>query len=228
MPGGHRAAQEFGGLTDDQIANAYGAFGLYSPVDPGAGQPSLSTSSSRSCALIPDVRHLLLRRRAGGADDVAAACHPGRGRPPAGPGSGEALLDVEDVSAMAPGAESTSTRCRAMARTDRVRPGRRTCHGRFRPRARDQYELGAVRAGRATGQPGLQQAENLLFEQAAAQGQSVFSASGDTGDDDLQRVRPPSPASGQNPLSLIDPVEPALCRRHRWYDDHRCRHLAAG
>ena len=32
------AAQAFGGLTDDQIANAYGAFGLYGAGDTGAGQ----------------------------------------------------------------------------------------------------------------------------------------------------------------------------------------------
>ena len=56
------------------------------------------------------------------------------------------------------------------------------------------------------GQPGLQQAENLLFEQAAAQGQSVFGAAGDNGSDDCNTFETPTVASGQNPVSVDDPA----------------------
>ena len=55
------------------------------------------------------------------------------------------------------------------------------------------------------GQPGLQEAENLLFEQAAAQGQSVFAAAGDNGSDDCNTFETSSPVSGQNPVSVDDP-----------------------
>ena len=43
-------APAFGGLTDDQIANAYGATGLYGAGEPAPASESRSTSSSRSCA----------------------------------------------------------------------------------------------------------------------------------------------------------------------------------
>ena len=56
-----------------------------------------------------------------------------------------------------------------------------------------------------TGQPGLQVAENELFEQAAAQGQTVFSAAGDNGSDDCNTFETSSPAPGQNPISEDDP-----------------------
>jgi Pro-kumamolisin, activation domain len=55
------------------------------------------------------------------------------------------------------------------------------------------------------GQPGLQAAENVLFEQAAAQGQSIFAASGDNGSDDCNTFETNSPVSGQNPVSVDDP-----------------------
>ena len=48
-----------------------------------------------------------------------------------------------------------------------------------------------MRAGHPVGQPGLQQAENLLFEQAVAQGQSVFAAAGDNGSDDCNTFETP-------------------------------------
>src|SRR6185437_4388967 len=56
-----------------------------------------------------------------------------------------------------------------------------------------------------TGQPGLQVAENELFEEAAAQGQTVFSAAGDNGSDDCNTNETSTPIAGQNPLSEDDP-----------------------
>ena len=56
------------------------------------------------------------------------------------------------------------------------------------------------------GQPGLQQAENLLFEQAAAQGQTVFDAAGDNGSDDCNTNETSTPVAGQNPVSVDDPT----------------------
>jgi hypothetical protein len=56
-----------------------------------------------------------------------------------------------------------------------------------------------------TGQPGLQEAENELFEEAAAQGQTVFSAAGDNGSDDCNTFETSTPVAGQNPISEDDP-----------------------
>jgi kumamolisin len=98
-------AQQFGGLTDDQIARAYGASGLYDHGDLGEGQhvalyelePFLYSDvrtfdscyfGARKAAVMLSRLHVI----------------PVDGGLPVGPGFGEANLDVEDLSAMAPGA----------------------------------------------------------------------------------------------------------------------------
>ena len=84
--------------------------------------------------------------------------------------------------------------------------------------------------------PGTQQVENYLFEEAAAQGQTVFAASGDTGSDDCagtqfhsNKAEPPylsvdDPASqpdvvGVGGTSLLSDVQPlANEAEHAWND----------
>ncbi len=52
------------------------------------------------------------------------------------------------------------------------------------------------------GQAGTQQAQNFLFQQAAAQGQTFLGAAGDNGSDSLRRSAPRNlPQPGQNPIS---------------------------
>ena len=53
------------------------------------------------------------------------------------------------------------------------------------------------------GSPGIQQAENIIFQQAAAQGQTVFSAAGDAGSNDCNAFLTTSPVSPV--LSVDDP-----------------------
>jgi subtilase family serine protease len=99
------AAQAFGGLTDDQIANAYGAFGLYNSGDFGTGQhiavyelePFLPSDLQTF-----DTCYYGATQAAAMAGRVSVI--PVDGGQTAGPGSGEATLDVEDVSGIAPGA----------------------------------------------------------------------------------------------------------------------------
>ena len=98
-------AQEFGGLTDDQIADSYGAFGLYGAGDTGAGahvgiyelEPFDPTDLQTfdQCFF----GNSEASQMAGRVNVV-----PVDGGQPSGSGSGESILDVEDVSAMAPGA----------------------------------------------------------------------------------------------------------------------------
>lgn len=196
-------AQSFGGLTDNQIANAYGAFGLYGAGDLGAGQ-TIAVYELESF-LPSDINTFdTCYFGASQAATMESQLHviSVDGGQPSGPGSGEAVLDVEDVSAIAPGA------------TIDVYEAPNTSFGGL-----DEYAtiINSDRAKVVTsswglceqavqvGEPGVQQAENFLFQQAAAQGQSVFAAAGDTGVDDCNAFRAPSPPAGQNPLSVDDP-----------------------
>jgi len=196
-------AQEFGGLTDDEIARAYGAFGLYGVGDLGAGQ---SIAVFEAEPFLPSDIETFDTCYFGAttAAQMATRLHiiSVDGGQPIGPGEGEAILDVEDVSAMAPGANidvyeapnvdaDSVDEYAAIVNTDK-----------------DQVvttSWGSCEQTLQLGAPGVQQTENELFEQAAAQGQSIFAAAGDTGDDSCNELRYPEPISGQNPLSVLDP-----------------------
>ncbi len=201
-------AQKFGGLTDDQIANAYGGFGLYGAGDLGGGahiavyelepfQPS-DVKTFDTC-------YFGARAAAQMAERLSVI--PVDGGLPPGPGSGESILDVEDISAIAPDAtinvyEGPSPNVDGTvydpvdeyaaivnADTDQV----------------VSPSWGLCEQAIQRGQPGLEEAENALFEQAAAQGQSVFAAAGDNGSDDCNTFETTTPVSGQNPVSVDDP-----------------------
>jgi subtilase family serine protease len=202
------AAVHNDGLTDDQIANAYGAFGLYSAGDLGAGQHIALYENepfARSDIKTFDTCYFGAKRATVMMSHLHV--HAVDGGQPAGPGSGEASLDVEDVSAMAPGA------------TIDVYEGPFTGENSNDYDSLDEYTAlidadqdqvvssswGLCEQSIEQGQTGLEQAENNLFEQAAAQGQTVFSAAGDNGEDDCNTDETTSVAPGQNPVSVDDP-----------------------
>lgn len=202
-PNASNAALEMGGLTDDQIAHAYGAFGLYGAGDVAAGQQIAIYELEPF--LRSDIRAFdTCYFGATAAANMATRLHQinvDAGQP-IGQGGGEAILDVEDVSAVAPGAVID------------VYQAPNTTIG-----ALDQYTTiinrdadkvvtsswGICEQAVQLGSPGVQQAENFLFEQAAAQGQTVFAAAGDQGSDDCNSFRLVSPPPGQNILSVDDP-----------------------
>ena len=171
-----------GGLTDSQIAQAYGVDGLYSAGDFAAGKTvaiyelePYATSDIKSfdqcyfgnSAATTMLSHLH-RINVDGGQQV-------------GPGSGESELDIEDVAALAPQA------------TINVYQAPNTEYGGL-----DEYNRivsddtaqvistswGLCEAAVQAGEPGVQGVENVIFEEAAAQGQSAFSAAGDDGSDD--------------------------------------------
>jgi len=203
------AAAQFGGLTDDEIANAYGASGLYAAGDTGAGQRiavyelepfarsdirTFDTCYFGAAEAAQMMRRLHLHRVDGGQ--------------PRGPGSGEASLDVEDLSAIAPGAQIDVYSGPAPNANPNIYD------------AFDEYAAivdadsdqvvttswGICEQALQHGQQGLQEAENYLFQQAAAQGQTVFSAAGDNGADDCNTQETSTPVAGQNPVSVDDPA----------------------
>jgi hypothetical protein len=203
------AAAQFGGLTDDAIANAYGATGLYDAGDTGAGQriavyelePFLRSDISTfdTCYFGAARAAQMLSR---------LHLHMVDGGQPHGPGSGEASLDVEDLSAIAPGAQIDVYAGPAPNANPNI-------YDAFDEYAaiidddRDQIvttSWGLCEQALQTGQQGLQESENYLFQQAAAQGQTVFSAAGDNGADDCNTQETPAPVHGQNPVSVDDPA----------------------
>ena len=198
------AAQEFNGLTDDELANAYGTSGLYASDDTGAGQ-RVALFELEPFSL-PDIRTFdtcYFGAEAAGQMVRHVKVVPVDGGQPAGYGSGEALLDVENVSAMAPSAAID------------VYEAPNTSFGLVDDYAAivddDADDIvtttwGMCEQAVQLSEPGVQQAESLLFQQAAAQGQTVLSAAGDEGSDDCDAYgAPPSPGDGQNPLSVDDP-----------------------
>jgi subtilase family serine protease len=194
-------ATQFGGLTDDQIANAYGVFGLYGASDFGAGQ-HVGIFELEPFSLDDVQTFDTCYFGATQAADMVSRVNtiPVDGGQPSGPGEGEAALDIQNVSAFAPGANID------------VYEAPNTTFGSIDMYAQmvnddvDQVistSWGLCEQALEEGAPGVQQAENLIFEQAAAQGQTVFAASGDNGSNDCNAFRTTTPVDPV--LSVDDP-----------------------
>lgn len=195
-------AATFGGLTDDQIAYAYGAFGLYGEGDTGAG---VHIGVFEQEPFAPsDIEHFdACYFGKAAATQMAARLKviSLEGGIPPGPGAdGEALLDVEDVSAMAPGADID------VYENPETPDGEVAEIAAMVDEDRDQIITSSYgqpcEQEEATGQPGTQEALNFLFQQGAAQGQTFLGAAGDNGSDSCEEVhREATPQPGQNPIS---------------------------
>ncbi len=201
-------ARRFGGLTDDEIANAYGAFGLYARGDLGAGQHiAVFELEPFLPADITTFDRCYFGAAAAARMASRLTIHPVAGGQPTGTGSGEATLDIEDVSALAPGADIDVYEAPNNV-FDNSDFGGLDEYAQIVDDDRDQIvttSWGLCEQAVQDGTPGVQEAESFLFEQAAAQGQSVFSAAGDTGSDDCNSARATVPPSTQNPVSVDDP-----------------------
>jgi len=193
------AQQATGGLTVQQIANSYGVGGLYQAGDVGVGQtvdiyelePFL-TSDIRAFDLCFFGAHHGVHLSVTNVD----------GGPGTGPGSAEAALDIESVAGIAPGAHihvfsgpnmdqpfGPLDTWNAIAVADDAR--------------QVSSSWGVCETAEQVGQPGVQQVENEIFQQMAAQGQSVFASAGDDGSDDCAGHAISAVASN---LSLDDPA----------------------
>jgi len=193
-----KALQADGALTLEQVAASYGLDPLYQAGDLAAAQT------------IDVIEYEPFE-----VSDIAAfdRCyfgtdHTGQvtvtsvdGGPGTGPGSGEAALDVEDISALAPAAKihvfqapngngmfSGLDDVNAIAEADDA--------------SQVTTSWGLCEAALQQGAPGAQQVENEIFEQTAAQGQTVFAAAGDDGSDSCAYH---GPAAVAPDLSLLDP-----------------------
>ena len=176
------ATRGLGGWTDDQIAHAYGLDGLYQAGDLGQGETiaifELEPYLASDIATFD--RCYFGRSRTGDITDV-----PVDGGVGSGSGEGEAVLDIENISALAPDAHTI------------VYEGGQNNFGNIYA-STDEYNAivsqdraniistswGLCESALDTYAPGTREVENYLFEEAAAQGQTVFAAAGDAGSDD--------------------------------------------
>lgn len=181
-------ASAYGAYTADQLASAYGFAGLYGAGDLGSGAtvallelepnaPSDIAAYQACYGTSASVRYVAVDGGAGG-----------------GPGQGEAALDIEDVIGLAPGANLLVYR------------GPNGGTGPYDTFAAIVDDDAAQVVSTSWGicepalDPGEAQAEATLFQQAAAQGQTVVSASGDTGSEDCK------PVNGSKALAVDDPA----------------------
>ncbi len=180
--GAATSADSQGGYTDDQIASAYGLSGLYTSGGPGGGS-DLGTGQTVAILelepyTLPDIQ-------------TYAQCYTVNGQPinpqianvnvdggASGTQSGEAALDIENVIGLAPRANVI------------VYEGPNSGSGPYDTfnSIISQHAAQVVTASWGQCEPlngfSQAQAESILFQQAAAEGMTMVSASGDDGSED--------------------------------------------
>ncbi|HJS96654.1 MAG TPA: putative Ig domain-containing protein, partial [Solirubrobacteraceae bacterium] len=169
--------QSQGGFTDDQIASAYGLSGLYQAGDFGAGQ-TVAVLELEPYDLA-DIQHY-------------ASCYSLNGQPlnpqianvvvdggaGSGSGSGEAALDIENVIGLAPQANV------AVYEGPNVGAGPYDTFSRIITDHASQVVTASWGQCEFINGQSQASAENTLFQEAATEGISIFSASGDDGAED--------------------------------------------
>jgi len=187
-PAASSAGNSQGGFTADQIAAAYGLSGLYQSGDEGAGQTVA-----------------ILELESYDPNDIASfeSCYgvtaqianvPVDGFNQTGAGAGEAALDIENVIGLAPQARIA------------VYEGPNSGNGPYDTMSAIISQRAAQVVTTSWGQcealEGFGQAssENTLFQEAAAQGMTIISASGDDGSEDCYPA-PPTTVQVDDPAS---------------------------
>ncbi len=189
--GGPRHLSDPQGLTNEEIAATYGVGGLYGVHANGFGQrvaiftldgyvPS-NIATFSSCYFGQDLSSSISVHTVDG------------GITPGTPISGETELDIEDVMGLAPGAQIDVYQS--------ANTGNGIIDGYNQIVQDDQAKVISTSWGQCedfTGR-GAAAMENTIFEQAAAQGQTVVAASGDAGSDDC--MDSPSQLTVDDPAS---------------------------
>jgi len=194
-PAARAAAPGQSAYTADQIASAYGFSGLYGAGDQGKGQTvALYELEPYAAADIAAYQSCYGTH----ASVSSVAVDGGAG---GGPGQGEAALDIEQVIGLTPqatilvyeGPNSTSSA-----------PGSGYYDTWNTLIAQDRARVVSASWGQceALVPPSDAQAEGTLFEEAAAQGQTIFSAGGDQGSEDCNGQTGPLPDTR---LAVDDP-----------------------
>ncbi|HEV2360895.1 MAG TPA: IPT/TIG domain-containing protein [Acidimicrobiales bacterium] len=212
--GADQAALAFAGYTPAQVAKAYGFDGLYSAGDVGGGQTvDIFELEPFAMTDIAAFDQCLFGSSHTSQITVVPVDNPNT----TGYGSGEAALDVEEVSALAPGAhldvyEAPQT---FLSWLDEIAAMVAQDHA---PVVSTSWGLCETQMSEVS--PGFPQIENVFFEEAALEGQSWFAASGDSGSEGCYRNDPYNtslsvgdPASqpfvtGVGGTEILDPTDP--------------------
>jgi hypothetical protein len=203
-PAATQAAQQYHGWTYPQLASAYSLNPLYNDDDFGLG-----------------IKIALFELDPWSASDISSfqACYGTNtsvtqvnvdGGPGAGPGGGEAALDIETAIALAPQASirvydapiptgSTQQQFVSSYATSAADELTKIFDDGWASELSISY--GICESVLQADDPGFMQSENTLFAQAATEGISVFAASGDTGSEGCSRA-----GGGDTTLSVSDPA----------------------
>jgi len=172
-----QAAPGQSAYTTDQIASAYGFGGFYHSGDTGAGQ-SIALYELESY----DPNDIATYQSCYGTQASVSVVKVDGGAG-SGPGSGEAALDIEQAIALAPGAtflvyEGPNSNSGA--------PGAGPYDTWNAIVSQDRARVISASWGQCEPLEGATDAsaESTLFQEAAAQGQTIISASGDNGSED--------------------------------------------
>jgi hypothetical protein len=192
------AAKAQSAYTSDQIASAYNFSGLYAQGDEGQGE------TVAVYELEPyDPADIEAYEQCYGIDTSITPVGVDGGAGSPGPGSGEAALDIEQLIAFAP-------RARVLVyegpNASSNGPGSGPYDVFSEIISQDRAQILTNSWGNCEPDEGSQDAaaENVLFEEAAAQGQTVLSAAGDDGSEDCYGYNPGSLAESE--LSVDDPA----------------------
>ena len=188
------AAGQQGAYTADQIASAYGFSSLYQAGDQGQGQ------TIAIYELEPNDPNDIQAYQTCYGTHAPVSYKQVDGGAGSGPGSGEAALDIENAIGLAPKA---SFLVYQGANSNSSSPGSGPYDTFNAIISQDLAKVISVSWGQCESQStdGLA-AENTLFQEAAAQGQSILSASGDEGSADCNAPPPSLPSLG---LAVDDP-----------------------
>jgi len=195
-PGPCVGASNAGGYTADQIAHAYGFdTGAYDLGRFGTGKTvalyELEPFRSSDIGTYQTCYGISTGGTMTNVHQIAVDGGAG-----SGPGSGEAALDIENVAGLAPAASVN------------VYEAPNSGAGPFDEYKQiandDSAQVVSTSWGTCEPSEGLPsaQSEELVFEQMAAQGQSLFAAAGDSGSEDCHRPGPPSDSF----LAVDDPA----------------------
>ena len=194
------ATRYSGGWTESQIASAYGLSPLYGANDVAMGQtiavvelePFLKSDIATFDRCYFGESHVNLVHRV-----------PIDGFNYRGAGTGESVLDIESLSALAPAAtidvyEAPNTTIGTLDTYNAIVSA-------------DSANLITTSWGECeqlldSTSPGARQVENFIFEEAAAQGQTVIAATGDSGSDDCATTPFGSDSPVAPYLSVDDPA----------------------
>lgn len=186
------AASQQSAYTADQIASAYGLSGLYSAGDEGQGVTIAEYELEAY-----DPADIAQYQACYGTHASITDVPVDGGATTAAPGSGEAALDIENAIGLAPRAKYLVYEGPNAAQAVPGSGPYETFSAIINQNRANVISVSWGECEQLEGSTGAQ-AESTLFEQAAAQGQTVISASGDQGSEDC------TGPSGPNPQLAVD------------------------